>query len=75
MYSSGGRRMKTLERGPRKRGKKLYRFKQLLNFRSPFFIWRTRIDVEERRILSLAGFQITNVPKEKEDLWISKSKE
>ena len=68
--------MKTLERGPRKRGKKLYRFKQLLNFYGPpFFIWRTEIDVEERRILSLAGFQITNVPKEKEDLWISKSKE
>lgn len=68
--------MKTLERGPRKRGKKLYRFKQLLNFLDPpFFIWRTRIDVEEKRILSLAGFQITDVPKEKEDLWISKSKE
>ena len=68
--------MKTLERGSRKRGKKLYRFKQLLNFYGlPFFIWRTGIDVEERRILSLAGFQITNVPKEKEDLWISKSKE
>ena len=68
--------MKTLERGPRKRGNNADRFKQLLNFYSPpFFIWRTRIDVEERRILSLAGFQITNVPKEKEDLWISKSKE
>ena len=68
--------MKILERGPRKRGKKLYRLKPLLNFYSPpFFIWRTRIDVEEIRILSLAGVQITNVPKEKEDLWISKSKE
>ena len=68
--------MKTLERGPRKRKKKLYKFKQLLNINAlPFFIWRTGIDVEERRILSLAGFQITNVPKEKEDLWISKSKE
>ena len=44
--------MKTLERGPRKKGKKLYRFKQLLNFYGPpFFIWRTRIDVEERRVL------------------------
>ena len=59
--------METLERGPRKKGKKLYRFKQLLNiYDSPFFIWRTKIDVEERRILSLSGFQITNVPKEKE---------
>lgn len=68
--------MKTLERGPRKRKKKLYRFKQLLNFYGPpFFIWRTKIDMEEKRILSLAGFQIINVPKEKEDLWISKSKE
>ena len=68
--------MKTLERGLRKRGKKLYRFKQLLNMNAPpFFIWRTGIDVEERRLLSLAGFQITNVPKEKEDLWILKSKE
>lgn len=68
--------MKTLERGPRKKGKMLYRFKYMLNFEPPFFVWRrTRIDVEERRILSLAGFQITNVPKEKEDLWISKSKE
>jgi hypothetical protein len=68
--------MKTLERGPRKRGKKLYRFKQLLSlYDPPFFIWRTRIDVEERRVLGLARFQITNVPKEIEDLWISKSKE
>ena len=51
--------MKTLERGPRKRKKKLYRFKQLLNFYSPpFYLWRTKIDVEERRVLGLAGFQI-----------------
>ena len=68
--------MKTLERGLRKRKKKLYRFKPLLNFYGPpFFMWRTRIDMEERRFLGLAGFQITDVPKEKEDLWISKSKE
>ena len=59
--------METLERGPRKRGKKLYRFKHPLNFYGPpFFIWRTGIDVEERRILNLAGFKITDVPKEKE---------
>lgn len=59
--------MKTLERRPRKRGKKLYRFKQLLNINAlPFFIWRTEIGIDERRFLSLAGFQITNVPKEKE---------
>ena len=63
--------METLERGPRKRGKKLYR---LNSYGPSFFIWRTGIDVVERTILSLAGYHITDVPKEKEDLWISKSK-
>jgi hypothetical protein len=65
--------MMTLERGPRKRKKKLYRFKQLFNIGTiPFFIWRTEIGIDERRILSLAGFQITNVPKEKESQVFSK---
>jgi len=58
--------MITLERGPRKKRKKLYRFKQFGTI--PFFIWRTEIGIDERKFLSLAGFRITNVPKEKEGL-------
>ena len=65
--------MKTLERGPRKKGKKLYRFKQILRINDPpIYLWRTGIDLEERRILGLAGFNIQYVPTEK---WTSVLKE
>ena len=58
--------MWSLERGIRKKGKKLYRIRSILNFCDPYYIWRTEIDVETRRILCTSGLEVKNVPKEKE---------
>ena len=49
--------MKTLERGPRKRKKKLYRFYRRLSglVVSEYYVWRTKISPELNR--ALFGFE------------------
>ena len=58
--------MKTLERGVRKKGRKLY---QLISAKAinplPFYLWRTEIGKEEMLSLNLDGFIVRFVPEEK----------